>query len=541
MNVPRLLRTVGHLRPRQIGATLVHALRPTVRPRVWTGEPPRPRVVASPVPFLGAPRHARATEDAAFRFLNREVAFEGGRPDWDFAGEGPLWSFHLHQFDWARAPDLSAARRGAWLLDWVARHRDGIGWRPGPISLRSINWMKLLLTPGALALDPTDDARLRASLAGQLATLDGHLEVRLLANHYFSNLIALVMAGALLEAPGCERWRCRQDELRRELAEQVHGDGSHCERSPMYHALMFEHVLDLLNVLHSTGGAPELERELADVAGRMAGALEVMVHPDGEIALFADSAFGIAAHPAELARYAAELGVEVRSPARAGVLDEGGYVRLEAAPFSLLASVAGPAPAYQPGHAHCDALAFELCIGRTRVVTDAGVCEYVPGERRHASRATRSHATAEVGGREQAEIWAAHRVGGRPDVRLVAAEPRARAHATCAGWATRDTVHRRLFEVAPAAVTITDSFAGAQRSVCLTLPLATGLEPRLVGRRATLALPDTGTLVLDLPEGVRWRVEERPCFPEFGREEARAALVGETTNGGPHLWRFTLR
>jgi uncharacterized heparinase superfamily protein len=34
-------------------------------------------------------------------------------------------------------------------------------------------------------------------------------------------------------------------------------------------------------------------------------------------------------------------------------------------------------PSYQPGHAHCDALSFELCIGRERVVTDTGVTEYV--------------------------------------------------------------------------------------------------------------------------------------------------------------------
>ena len=52
---------------------------------------------------------------------------------------------------------------------------------------------------------------------------------------------------------------------------------------------------------------------------------------------------------------------------------------------------AGPAPDYMPGHAHCDALAFELSVGPERVVTDTGVYEYVEGARRAHCRATRAH------------------------------------------------------------------------------------------------------------------------------------------------------
>ena len=51
----------------------------------------------------------------------------------------------------------------------------------------------------------------------------------------------------------------------------------------------------------------------------------------------------------------------------------------------------------------------------------------VPGARRDASRATRSHATVEVDGRDQAELWAPHRVGGRPRVALLEVAPREEA------------------------------------------------------------------------------------------------------------------
>ena len=103
-----------------------------------------------------------------------------------------------------------------------------------------------------------------------------------------------------------------------------------------------------------------------DVAARMLGAHAVWTHPDGEIALFADSAFGIAARPAELAEYAARLGITAQGPATPGLLDRAGYVRLAAGPLTLIVSVAGPLPAYQPGHAHCDALSFELSVGDRR-------------------------------------------------------------------------------------------------------------------------------------------------------------------------------
>ena len=177
------------------------------------------------------------------------------------------------------------------------------------------------------------------------------------------------------------------------------------------------------------------------------GALATLCHPDGEIALFADSAFGMAQHPGRLLDYANALAISTDDSVDAAVLPQSGYVRLSHDLFTLIGSVAGPSPPHQPGHAHCDALAFELSCGDDRVVTDTGVCEYVPGERRRIARATASHATIEVGGAEQAEIWAPHRIGGRPDVQLEAVEPGIRAVASCRSWSTPDTLHRRTFAV----------------------------------------------------------------------------------------------
>ena len=279
---------------------------------------------------------------------------------------------------------------------------------------------------------------------------------------------------------------------------------------------------------------------LRDKASQMLGALRVWTHPDGEIALFADSAFGIAQDPSDLERYAAGLGVEAAGPAREGVLEAAGFVRLAAEPFTLIASVAGPMPSYQPGHAHCDALSFELSVGPDRVVTDTGVTEYIPGELRSASRTTSAHATLQIGDEEQAEIWAAHRIGGRPDVALISVDPGRRAEAVCSGWATPRALHRRIFEVDEASVTIHDQLTGPSAPVHLHLPLAPDLALRLDGSRVAIHLPRVGPLHIDLPQGVRWRIARIPYFPEFGSTIERDALLGDADSLASASWRFTV-
>ncbi len=238
--------------------------------------------------------------------------------------------------------------------------------------------------------------------------------------------------------------------------------------------------------------------------------------------------------------YAHALGVAPRAPTPVGALPAGGFVRLAAGPFVLIASAAPPSPSYQPGHAHCDALSFELSVAGERVVTDTGVFEYRPGPLRDLARATRSHATVEIDGREQAEIWAAHRVGGRPDVGMPRVDPPKRAEAVCAGWATPEVLHRRIFEVEADAVTLRDRFDLPAPRARLVLPLAPGLEPALEGSAARLALRGGRTLVLELPAAARFRVAAAPYFPEFGKRVERLALVGEAESLAEATWRIRL-
>jgi hypothetical protein len=362
-----------------------------------------------------------------------------------------------------------------------------------------------------------------------------------------SNLIGVVFAGLLLEGAWADRWLGLHRRLEREIGRQILADGLHEERSPMYHSLLLENLLDLLNLARAAGTrAPaSLVATLEQTTRSMLDALSLLCHPDGEIALFGDSAFGIAQPPASLRAYADSLGVAIGRASPSGLLPCSGFARLATQDFTLIASLSGPAPAHQPGHAHCDALSFELSCGDRRVVTDTGVYEYRPGERRRMSRATASHATIEVDGREQAEIWAAHRIGGRPQVVLESVEPGLRAVASCRSWSTSDTLHRREFAVRGAAIEIRDSIIGRHRPVRLSLPLAPGLEPRLSHDTdgATLAhvpLEAGRRIRIALPAAAHWTIERADCFPEFGRVVPRACLVGVSDDFDTGTWRFDL-
>ena len=537
--IPTLLRTLWYLRSQQWSGRIRHRLL-GVRPRRYRGSPPDLRFDAPVTPFLGAPGHVHCSDLETLWMLNQQVSFAAGI-DWETQEGGPLWLYQLHQFDWARSCRLSPEDRITAISDWIARHPAGTGWDGGPTSLRLFVWLKLLTSPEALPEDEAMRRAMLASIADQVVTLEAHLETHLLANHYLWNLLALVFAGICLEGGPADGALAHADRLVGELYEQFGADGAHYERSPMYHALLLENVLDLVNAIAAAPGrAPSgLGETLHGKAASMLGALEVWTHPDGDIALFGDSAHGAAPLPSQLHAYGAALGIAPAPPSETGVLRQAGFARLEGGPFVLIASAHVPSPAYVPGHAHCDALSFELSVGGRRVVTDTGVYEYVPGARRDQARSTAAHATVVIGGQEQAELWAAHRIGGRPDVALTHVEPGRSAIGVCAGWATPEVLHRRTFEVGEREVTLLDEFDRAAPTAELRLPLAPGLEPELGGRIARIDLAP-GTLRIELPGSAEWTLERSAAYPEFGREVERWVLLGRARDLDRAEWRLAL-
>lgn len=328
-----------------------------------------------------------------------------------------LWLYNLHYFDCLNAK--GAETREKWhrnfISQWIAENPPcfGVGWEPYPLSLRITNWIKWALAGNAL------DDTARHSLAVQVRFLARRLERHLLGNHLFSNAKALVFAGCYFDGDEATGWlRLGMQTLENEVLEQILEDGGHFERSTMYHALAYEDMLDLVNLM---GAYPErLEPWKASltswpaIISKMGGWLDTMLHPDGEIAFFNDAAIGVSPSPSRLFAYAGRLGLPpVINDEKVVRLDQSGYIRAALGPAVLLIDAAPVGPDHLPAHAHADTLSFEFSLFNQRVVVNSGTSCYELGSVREWERSTSAHSTLEIDGKNSSEVWASFRVARR--------------------------------------------------------------------------------------------------------------------------------
>ena len=406
--------TVRHLRPIQFYGRLWFLVR---RPAVDGRPAPAIRVADGPDWVRPAERRESLLGPQCFRFLNEthELA-DGG---WDAPLHGKLWRYNQHYFDDLNA--VGSAERSEWhmalLRRWVRDNPPGrgTGWEPYPASLRIVNWIKWSRSRHEL---PPECVQ---SLAVQSRWLRKRLENHLLANHLFANAKALVFAGLFFEGAEASSWlQTGLQILEREIPEQILPDGGQFERSTMYHALALEDMLDLVNV--TTVYRSAIPARWSGFVGswrnridRMREWLATMSHPDEEIGLFNDAAFGIAPTPVKLEQYAVALGFRSLVPGNAELthLADSGYVRVQRDPVVALIDIAPIGPDYLPGHAHADTLSFELSLSGQRVLVNSGTSCYGGDAERLRQRGTSAHNTVVIDGQNSSEVWGGFRVARR--------------------------------------------------------------------------------------------------------------------------------
>lgn len=349
-------------------------------------------------------------------FINDAYAIEGKCPEWAPANKTKLWLYNLHYFDWLHDHELPFETKCAWIENWIAENPPGvgIGWDPYPTSLRIVNWIKFFLTEPS-SIDPKSEVLV--SLSMQTEWLTKNLEYHLLANHLLKNAVALVYSGSFFDNTNGRKWLALGTKLlEQEVSEQFLSDGGHFERSPLYHAISLEDLLDVQNICWGKGSplSEGAERLVSSTIEQALSFFEDMLHPDGEIALMNDSAIGVAPRPQQLLSYAARLtdwtplksNREINRP-------DSGYFGYRSKKFFLLIDGGPIGPDYQPGHGHCDCLSFELSVDGQRLIVDSGVSSYEAGALRNYYRSTRAHNTVSIDGMEQSEIWGSFRVARR--------------------------------------------------------------------------------------------------------------------------------
>ena len=356
-----------------------------------------------------------------FRFLNVGRRFAHGI-DWRSPDQSKLWRYNLHYFDYALDPGCPVDRIETAIADWILRNppTPTDGWEPYPVSLRIVNWVKFAL---ARVTGQLSEKAWLTGLFRQLAWLEHNLEHEILANHLLKNAKALFFGGAFFAGPAAERWlETGRRLLLREATDQILADGGHYERSLMYHAIALEDLLDVLNLASASPGL--LQAEDTEVIASQAHAalqfMEEVAYPDGELPLFNDAAFGVAASIAGLVEYGGRVvgyrPLAKSSGPRAIDKPDTGYFGYRDADDMLLIDAGPLGPDYQPGHGHCDFLSFELVLNRQRVVVDSGVFGYDADALRCRIRGTAAHNTVQIDGQEQSDIWGSFRVGRRARV-----------------------------------------------------------------------------------------------------------------------------
>jgi len=421
MDLVRFFNTIRFLKPVQVYARLWFKFyRPM--PDNSTGPDRRP-VLARWVTSCRKP--AFFFPPSQFEFLNvtRNLEFpqDWNNPRWD-----KLWLYNLHYFDDLQSGDIKTKKPDhcALIERWIQENPPGHGngWEAYPLSLRIVNWIKWCLDGNELSKKGLQ------SLAVQARFLFKKIEYHLLGNHLFANAKALVFAGLFFVGPEAEAWLSKGLKiLKGQIPEQILSDGGHFELSPMYHAIILEDLLDLINIMRVYGHGQEQEsRRLSfwsDTAEKMLFWLRVMCHPDRKLSFFNDTALGIAREPERLEQYAKEVGVLrcKQPPVPAGVtaLHESGYVRLQTDNAVLIADVGKIGPDYLPGHAHADCLSFEFSLrGQEenvweRVFVNSGISCYGSSEERLRQRGTASHNTLVINGENSSEVWGGFRVARR--------------------------------------------------------------------------------------------------------------------------------
>ncbi len=353
-------------------------------------------------------------------FLHETEKFAWDVP-WHIGRRSHLWNFNLHYFEflhpmtkqYMETGDEKFLRKSEQMIrGWIQQNPQsggGDGWSSYTVSLRLTNWLAFY----ALVGDRLDEAfckDLKESMYAQYVYLSGHLEKDILGNHYFENLKALVLCALFFDdadaLPVC------LEAFRAECRAEILPDGMHFELSPMYHKIVLE---GLLRVAASLRAANMPDTELERMAGKMLTAACSVEQGLTRTPLFNDSGDNVA-KSLDALRRCADRYLHLVPEYRTAFPDSGFYIFTNHM-WKLIVDAGAAGPDYIPGHAHCDAMSFELYQNGQPVLVNCGTYAYQCAGR-HWFRSTEAHNTVQIAGTEQSEIWSIFRLARRSKTRV---------------------------------------------------------------------------------------------------------------------------
>ena len=550
------LRTLRNIPPGQLAHLARHRLRQAYRHQFperverkfkkildeeWPRNGVRPRDQPLPREFFEWMADERTPpvgpSSGKIRVLNQDLPLDPNGI-WERIEDHPplvIETVHYHRFlyEWIRGRDLTDTdKKGIRYVyeSWKSRFPLGRGraWDPFTVAYRCQVWVRILLESRDDDLLPD----LSKSLFAHGLYLEQNLEFHLGGNHLWKDLVALLMLSGFFQGPTADRWfGLGRGLLEKEIEKQILSDGGHYERSAMYHVLVLGDLLDVRDLLSAV--QPDwIRSEIEPVIGRMAGFLDLILHPDGEVPFFNDSVLGQAPAPYLALK---RTGRNHSEPNPIDASSETGIARLTWKRLALLFDGGRLGPDELMGHVHNDTLSIEVSLGSERMIVNRGVYEYTMGGLRQKSRSIHSHNTPCLDEFEQSEIWSSFRVGSRwrPSPLDVNLDKRTAS----SSWSRPGmSTIRRTIRLTDDGIEVRDEFTGKGRHR-LTSPLhfAAGVTLKdqgmeaIEGRKKWTWIATKGEtslwMGLDLPDSLEMRVEESTWWPRFYVEERIQRLM----------------
>jgi uncharacterized heparinase superfamily protein len=471
---------------------------------LWPGDPARgARLLRGEFETLGTARPLRPGQP--------------GTEGWDSASGTAAWRAAAHGFAWMRdlrALGTDSARLHARTMtdDWLARGADeAVADAPEVMGARLSAWLGHWDFFAATA----EDAFRRAVMT-RMAQDARDISAALPAEAEHRGALA-ALKGSMAAAIALQEDAYLQRAARflpAEIERQFHPDGGHVERSPSMQLLALQDLIEIRNLLHGAGMEPP--PHLAAVLDRAAPALRLFRHGDGGLALFN----GTRDEGSALLDLVLTQGqARGRAPLD---LPETGFQRLQAGRTLIIADTGAPPaarasagaegglPAGADRFAHAGTLAFEMSVGRDRLIVNCGAAPAAEEAWRDALRATAAHSTLVLSDTNSSELRP-EGLGRRPEQVETARHESSGAQwleASHDGWRRAfNAVHRRRLYLAESG----DDLRGEDMVEIPGDGPVPGFSVRFHLHPGVVAslLQDESAALLRLPSGVGWKIRAK--------------------------------
>lgn len=445
----------------------------------------------------------------SFIFLNKEVKIESNnfnKINWDDERNGKLWAYNLNYMDYILQPDISKMEVFELIKSFVKflpTIKNGL--EPYPLALRGINWIKFLSNisnedkskySSIITKEEVD-----SSLYAQYLILLDNIEYHLLGNHLLEDGFSLLFAAFYFQDESF--YKKASKILFSELEEQILSDGAHFELSPMYHQILYDRLLDCINLVKNNRifeDQDSLLDQMIQNAEGMKAWLKNITFTNGIIPLFNDSALGIAPSTESLLEYSESLGIYSKELS----LSDSGYRRFNGENYECIVDAGEIGPDYIPGHAHADTFNFEMHVSGKPFIVDTGVSTYEKNQLRQEERGTAVHNTVIVNNTNQSDVWGGFRVGKR--ARIISFEEGEKyLYASHNGYENVGVVHQRKWEFSGSSISIKDNLLGKNAVTGVSkLHFNSGSKPIIKGKQIII----NGVACIDIEGGTNINIED---------------------------------